>query len=138
MIKSNRHPIESSIGPDLTPLLDIIFIVMVFLMLTASVKLKSLDVQLPSSETAASKALEKQSLTINILNQAPYWAIDGQTYNNWETFQSGLLEKVSAAPDKDLVIAADKHAEIQHMVKLFGLLHENDIATTQILMEETN
>ena len=55
MIRSNSAAYSSSITPDLTPLLDIIFIVMVFLMLTASVKLSSLEVQLPSTESGETK-----------------------------------------------------------------------------------
>ncbi|QSA20928.1 biopolymer transporter ExbD, partial [Vibrio furnissii] len=42
---------DFGLTPDLTPLLDIIFIVMVFLMLTAAVKLDSLDVSLPTSDS---------------------------------------------------------------------------------------
>ncbi len=50
MIKTPHSSNTQSLAPDLTPLLDIIFIVMVFLLLTASVKLESLEVELPSSD----------------------------------------------------------------------------------------
>lgn len=39
MIKSSAKHNDFGLTPDLTPLLDIIFIVMVFLLLTASVRL---------------------------------------------------------------------------------------------------
>ncbi|OEF27607.1 ExbD/TolR family protein [Vibrio rumoiensis] len=141
MIRSNQHIQPHSITPDLTPLLDIIFIVMVFLLLTASVKLASLEVELPSNETSQSEAIDTQSITLNILKQAPHWAIDGKSYPDWNSFKEALLSQVAKPaqedkPKKDIVIAADKSAEIQHMVKLFTFLQEQKISATQILMED--
>ncbi|GLT14546.1 ExbD/TolR family protein [Vibrio algivorus] len=136
MIRSNSTAYSSPITPDLTPLLDIIFIVMVFLMLTASVKLSSLEVQLPSTESGETKVVEKQSITINILNQPPYWAINGKASSSWTEFQKSLTVSVAQDPKKEVIIAADKHAEIQHIVKLFGFLQQQNISATQILMEE--
>ncbi|HBV76037.1 MULTISPECIES: ExbD/TolR family protein [Vibrio] len=136
MIRSNNPKQINTITPDLTPLLDIIFIVMVFLLLTASVKLSSLEVELPSNNTSQSKSVDAQSITLNILKAAPYWAIDGKPYSTWEQFQDALLTLVTSAPKKNIVIAADKSAEIQHMVKLFTFLQEQKISATQILMED--
>lgn len=137
MIKLNRAHQNINAVPDLTPLLDIIFIVMVFLMLTASVKLHSLDVQLPTTETTESKLVEKQSITINILTQSPHWAIDGKNISSWSEFQMQLTDMVKAYPKRNVVIAADKQAEIQLIVKLFGFLQEQNISATQILMEDS-
>lgn len=136
MIRSNNPKQINTITPDLTPLLDIIFIVMVFLLLTASVKLSSLEVELPSNNTSQSKSVDAQSITLNILKAAPYWAIDGKPYSTWKQFQDALLTLVTSAPKKNIVIAADKSAEIQHMVKLFTFLQEQKISATQILMED--
>ncbi len=136
MIKSQTQQSSPSAVPDLTPLLDIIFIVMVFLMLTASVKLSSLDVQLPSTETSEIKEVDKQSITINILNQDPVWAVDGKPSADWKNFQQDLLDMIQQYPKRNVVIAADKQAEIQQIVKLFGFLQEQNISATQILMEE--
>lgn len=47
MIRDRSAPESSSLGIDLTPLLDIIFIVLVFLLLTANVRIQSMDITLP-------------------------------------------------------------------------------------------
>ncbi|MEP8024321.1 biopolymer transporter ExbD, partial [Vibrio parahaemolyticus] len=60
MIKVPQDNNRNGLTPDLTPLLDIIFIVMVFLMLTAAVKLDSLDVALPSTDSQAVAEVDKQ------------------------------------------------------------------------------
>ncbi|CAE6919162.1 Biopolymer transport protein ExbD/TolR [Vibrio sp. B1REV9] len=135
MIKAPRDN-NHALTPDLTPLLDIIFIVMVFLMLTAAVKLDSLDVDLPSTDSKAVAEVDKQSITVNILNEAPFWAINGKTYIDWENFTLALLEE-SKSSDKPIVIGAEKTADIQYLVKLLGFLQENGIQATQLLTEES-
>lgn len=136
MIQSNRQEELDNLQPDLTPLLDIIFIVMVFLLLTATVKLQSLEVSLPSAESESISNVDSQSFTINILENPPYWGLDGTPYPSWEHFTQALLKKVTQKPDFQVVIASDKTAEIQHMIKLLAFLQDNKIKATQILMDE--
>ncbi|QOW06049.1 ExbD/TolR family protein [Vibrio parahaemolyticus] len=136
MIKVPQDNNRNGLTPDLTPLLDIIFIVMVFLMLTAAVKLDSLDVALPSTDSQAVAEVHKQSITVNILKDEPYWAINGQTYIDWENFTLALLEE-SKSTDKPIVIGAEKTANIQSLVQLLGFLQENGIQATQLLTEES-
>ncbi|EIK4809084.1 biopolymer transporter ExbD [Vibrio parahaemolyticus] len=136
MIKVPQDNNRNGLTPDLTPLLDIIFIVMVFLMLTAAVKLDSLDVTLPSTDSQAVTEVDKQSITVNILKDEPYWAINGQTYIDWENFTLALLEE-SKSTDKPIVIGAEKTANIQSLVQLLGFLQENGIQATQLLTEES-
>ncbi len=136
MIKAPQDNNRNGLTPDLTPLLDIIFIVMVFLMLTAAVKLDSLDVALPSTDSQAVAEVDKQSITVNILKDEPYWAINGQTYIDWENFTLALLEE-SKSTDKPIVIGAEKTANIQSLVQLLGFLQENGIQATQLLTEES-
>ncbi|MDF4991313.1 ExbD/TolR family protein [Vibrio parahaemolyticus] len=136
MIKVPQDNNRNGLTPDLTPLLDIIFIVMVFLMLTAAVKLDSLDVALPSTDSQAVAEVDKQSITVNILKDEPYWAINGQTYIDWENFTLALLEE-SKSTDKPIVIGAEKTANIQSLVQLLGFLQENRIQATQLLTEES-
>ncbi|PWF73090.1 biopolymer transporter ExbD [Vibrio sp. T9] len=135
MIKTPKDNTRNDLTPDLTPLLDIIFIVMVFLMLTAAVKLDSLDVNLPSTESQAVADVDKQSITVNILKDEPYWAINGKTYIDWDNFTLALLEE-SNSSDKPIVIGAEKTANIQSLVQLLGFLQENGIQATQLLTEE--
>ncbi|HCG8198650.1 TPA: ExbD/TolR family protein [Vibrio parahaemolyticus] len=136
MIKVPQDNNRNGLTPDLTPLLDIIFIVMVFLMLTAAVKLDSLDVALPSTDSQAVAEVDKQSITVNILKDEPYWAINGQTYIDWENFTLALLEE-SKSTDKPIVIGAEKTANIQSLVQLLGFLQENGIQATQLLTAES-
>ncbi|ENM5759262.1 ExbD/TolR family protein [Vibrio mimicus] len=134
MIKSPTKPNDLGLTPDLTPLLDIIFIVMVFLLLTASVRLESLEVALPTTDSPVVNEVDKESITINLLATEPYWAIDGKPYLDWHNFALALLETVQSSK-RPIVIGADQGAEVQQLVKLLGFLQEHGIQATQLLTE---
>ncbi|NIY82955.1 ExbD/TolR family protein [Vibrio hepatarius] len=136
MIKVKQPDIQFGLTPDLTPLLDIIFIVMVFLMLTAAVKLDSLEVDLPTTDSQAVSEVDTKSLTVNILASEPHWAIDSKEYLDWNNFTLALLEQ-HKSDSKPIVIGAEKTADVQHLVKLLAFLQENGIQATQLLTEES-
>ncbi|CAH7127430.1 Biopolymer transport protein exbD1 [Vibrio chagasii] len=135
MIKTPHSSHTQSLAPDLTPLLDIIFIVMVFLLLTASVKLESLEVDLPSSDVKNVSEVHKDSISVNILDHEPYWAINGKEYIDWENFKIALLEKTGSTDKKPIIIGADKAANVENLVKLLSFLQENGIPATQLLTD---
>ncbi|MGR5349846.1 ExbD/TolR family protein [Vibrio mediterranei] len=135
MINISQTEKSSTLYPDLTPLLDIIFIVMVFLMLTASVRLDSLQVALPVADSAAVSEVNVQSITVNILAKSPYWAIDGQQYIDWENFTLALLEQ-SSSSKHPIIIGAEKTADVQHLVQLLAFMQDNGIPATQLLTEQ--
>ncbi|MCG9543483.1 biopolymer transporter ExbD [Vibrio sp. Isolate33] len=136
MIKTPHSSHTQSLAPDLTPLLDIIFIVMVFLLLTASVKLESLEVELPSSDVKNVSEVHKDSISVNILDHEPYWAINGQEYIDWENFKIALLEETDSTDKKPIIIGADKAANVENLVKLLSFLQENGIPATQLLTDD--
>jgi biopolymer transport protein ExbD len=136
VIRSQYKNEMDSLQLDLTPLLDIIFIVMVFLMLSANIKLQSLQVDLPTTDTSAIQVVDNKAVTINILEAEPHWAIDGENQTDWATFKTTLIQRVQAKPDTQWIIAADKTADVQYMVELLGFLQQHNIQATQILIED--
>lgn len=138
MIHTNQSIVSEpqSSAPDLTPLLDIIFIVLVFLLLTATIKLQSMEVTLPTSDLKAVVEVNKEAVTINILEKEPHWAIDGKPLDSWEDFKTTLIQTLSDKKDPPVVIAADKTAEIQHIVNLLTFLQQQNIAATQLLIDK--
>ncbi|WP_409440235.1 ExbD/TolR family protein [Psychromonas sp. GE-S-Ul-11] len=136
MIRSQAKNESESVQVDLTPLLDIIFIVMVFLMLSANIKLQSLQVDLPTTDTSAVQVVDNKAVTINILAAEPRWAIDGETLPDWAAFQDHLIKTVQEKPDTEWIIAADKTSDVQYMVKLLGFLQQHNIQATQLLIDD--
>ena len=126
-----------TLTPDITPLLDIIFIVLVFLLLTANIPLQSLAVDLPKTDSEALSAItDTKSITINMLAGTPAWAIEGKEYEDWTQFKPVLEAQVAALKETELVLASDKDVTVDSMLKLLAFLQEHDISATQILMED--
>ncbi|GAM64451.1 biopolymer transport protein exbD1 [Vibrio ishigakensis] len=142
MIKSQSNLFEEEFKPDLTPLLDIIFIVMVFLLLTANISIKTMEVAIPQTEDAeVLNDQDKQVIAVNILASDPKWAIDGKSYSDWDEFTQVLLTEVnktdsSSKEKRDLIISPDKAADVESMLKVLAWLQNNNISATNIVMEE--
>lgn len=138
MIHSHSNFEHEESRPDLTPLLDIIFIVMVFLMLTANVAVHTLNVDIPQTQDGA--VLSKPDtavLTIGIADSQTPWSIDGTPNDDWTSFTRAITEHRKHHPDQEIVIAADKNANVEAMLKVLAFLQKHNIPATQILMEES-
>ncbi|MGI9277512.1 MAG: ExbD/TolR family protein [Endozoicomonas sp.] len=122
---------------DLTPLLDVVFIVMVFLLFTANVQTLSLPVNLPeASREQAVVTHEPKTLTVSILAEDQAWAISEERFSGFEAFSQSLLAEVENEPDTTVLIAGDKEAPLGDLVQLMMFLSEHDITAAQVLMEE--
>jgi len=134
VIRSPRQ-IKLEAGLELTPLIDIIFIVVVFLLLTANHRLLSLPVNIPDTDQAANElAAGPQPLLITLYKDSPHWGIGEQRYNHWQEFQSRLLPQLDDK-NRPVTVAPDSRASVESLVKLLALLNERQMTDTQILME---
>ncbi len=138
MIQSQSRFIEDEFKPDLTPMIDIIFIVMVFLLLTANVNVQTLNVDIPKTEeTSQLSSPDKPVISIGILHsEEQKWALDGKKFNEWKEFTAELLKLRSQFPERPFVIAADKKADVESMLNLFAFMQKHQISATNIVMEE--
>ncbi|MBE7213805.1 biopolymer transporter ExbD [Shewanella benthica] len=137
MIGLEQDDAGSSItGLDLTPLIDIIFIVLVFLLLTANTQLLSLAIEVPTESTSELQALSQDKhLTINVMASPPFWALDGKEYQDFKQFEQAFISSFKEKPDAKVIIAADKEAQVQPLMTLLALMQRQQISNTQILME---
>lgn len=122
---------------DLTALIDIIFIVLVFLLLTANSPLLALKVEVPDQappETLQSIA-DGTQLAINVLPTPPYWAVNRQPLADLAAVEARLRQHLSTAPDSEVVIAADRQAPVAPLMALLALLQQLEISNTRVLME---
>ena len=137
MIRSQAVTDNNAFIPDLTPLLDIIFIVMVFLLLTANIQIKTMEIAIPQTQDGAVLESPNQDvIAITVLKGSPSWALQGDAISDWNMFSHALLEITKANPEKPIVIAADKLASVESMLKVLALMQNNNINATNIVMEE--
>lgn len=138
MIRDRSAPESSTLGIDLTPLLDIIFIVLVFLLLTANVRIQSMDITLPEvADTASPAPAVQENLTLHLFAHEPYWALGEQKFSDWDAFRRAILaaraHSQTAATAPDIIIAADRDASTERLLNLLNFLQRQNIPAAQIL-----
>lgn len=128
-------------GPDLTALIDIVFIVVVFLLLTANTSLLTLPVELPKTNSDIKDlSIEQKQLLISIKPNSPHWSLrivsgkDEQHYEHWKDFEYDLIAHTSQE-NIGLLVATDNTANAALLLQLLAFLNANELSNTQILMD---
>lgn len=137
MIQSRSDNSVMDIKPDLTALLDIIFIVMVFLLLTANISIKTMTLDIPTTDqTELLDSPDSAVIAVSLLASEPSWAIEETLYEDWQLFSKALLELKNKYPKRALLIAADKMVSVEKMLRLLAFMQKNQINATNIVMDE--
>ncbi len=137
-VKNNASK-SSFFVPDMTALLDVIFILLVFLLLTANTVPKVLQVDLPQKGKSQAVALElSNQISITLFSEDNRWGLDSEEYVNWLVFEIALNEKIrtlkSAQKEPQIIIAGDKQAPLGKVMQLFSWLQGNDLSVAQVMM----
>lgn len=123
------------LGPDLTPMLDILFILLVFFMLTAGAALQSLDLKLPSS-VSDTKPIDTHSKHIMLEIHPHHYVIDTQKIDSLPLLKKALPPLVQAKKEHEMVIAGDKDISIERLLEVLTYLQSEGIETANILMKK--
>jgi len=119
------------IAPDLTPVIDIVFILLIFFMVTSVFKKEEviLALNLPKLE-ASTQATEDKSITIELSKKE--LAIDGKKYS----FENS--KELFASYDKNIkiLIRIDKEVEYERVMKLFDRLQQNRLTSFSLVARE--
>jgi len=122
------HQRRDEVSLDMTPLIDVVFLLLIFFMLTASfTQAQRLKVDLPKAEQGESSQDQNKDWTIEIDAQGNY-ALNGEALAP-EQLESRLRELPERAEETVVLIRADAKAEHQAVVqalnaaKAAGLLH---------------
>lgn len=134
--KSERDGIISDLAPDLTPLLDVMFMLIIFLVLTTNTIEQVFDVKLPEDKQNVTEGLTEQDLIkITIFDEGNIWAIDDEKFSDFEEFQQLIVKVHSEKPEHDIIIYSDKNSTIDRLMKLLTFLRSENIETADIVME---
>ena len=127
------------LAPDLTPMLDVMFILIVFFMLTANSVFKTLDITLPEKGAeAASPIQDTHQIVLEIRSHGGGYALDERRFNNVAKLKEAILSTVAARPDDTFVIASDKDVKVESLLEVLTFLSSNDIEAANILMREAS
>ena len=120
--------------PNLTPLIDIVFLLLVFFMLTSHfVKDEVINIDLPEAES--SDPLDEPKQIEVIINEDGELSIDGEIVTE-EDLVIILVEKLKNQDEKVVRIRGDKHVDLEVAISAFDAARKAgavgvDIVTTQ-------
>lgn len=123
----------ADLAPDLTPMLDILFILLVFFMLTAGAVFQSLDLTLPEDKTDSVPPLEAREHIVVEIKPDEY-LIDKKSINEFNTFKDIFAKTRQDFPEREVVIAGDKEVSIERFLEVLTYLKSQDIDAANILM----
>ena len=116
---------EEDFSVDLTPLIDVVFLLLIFFMVsTVFVDFKKqMDISLPSSKSSVPSEV-KEPVKVEL-------TVDKQIFLNGEKvtleeFESALL-KISVSKNNAAVIRADKNLPYGNVIKIMGILQSAKI-----------
>ncbi len=117
-MKFHRQTSQDDVSINLTPLIDVVFLLLIFFMVSTTFKDKAeLAITLPESSGAA-QAQKSQPIEIRISKSGEY-AVNGTGLSNgrMETVKTALSEASRGDTKKPLVITADADASYQSVVR---------------------
>ncbi len=132
--QNNSNTLANDLSPDLTPMLDILFILLVFFMLTAGAVLQSLDLTLPASVSEELPLINEPKHIMLEIRKSDF-AIDGKKYESFENMASALTTHVNKRPGYELIIAGDKSISMERLLKVLTFLQTEGISAANILMQ---
>ena len=127
---------QGNLLPDLTPLLDVIFIVLVFFLLTAQTPLLELPLQLPQSREAlpTSSAGNGERMQIQLSAEGA-WRFNGVQQADFSRLRTELTAAFVADNTVGLDLALDRQAPLSAFLDLMALLQQQGIQDSRILLE---
>lgn len=120
--------------PDLTPMLDILFILLVFFMLTTGAILQSLGLALPSSVAEDLPTVDAQK-HIMIAIRSDGYKIDNKSLSEFSQLREQLPSILDAKPEHQIIVAGDKHISIERLLEVLTYLQSQGIAVANILLQ---
>ncbi len=111
---SDRQSLHSLNELNVTPMLDLAFVLLIIFMITTPLMENSVDLHLPSSE-AAKNAVDPQMVQTITINPAAQIALNGQPLELAD-LESRLLALTQEKPDAAVVIRSDRDLAVQKLI----------------------
>lgn len=107
--------LDQDAGIDLTPLIDVIFMLLIFFIMTTTFSKPVLDIVLPASETAEQPAERAPELIITV-------TAEGKIYHNETELDQNTLAALLDSREKDLLnLFIDEKAPFEAFVSIVDI-----------------
>lgn len=123
-----RHELPDDTAINITPLLDVIFQLLVFFLLTSSlVKPTQIEVQLPESSTGAAVKEESAPLvvTCRLAEGQPLLTVDEASFGSFTDLGAALAERAAAGGSRPVDLRIDKTVPYQDVIRLLDTVRDS-------------
>ncbi len=125
-MKPNRSRPSHQSDVDLTPMLDIVFIMLIFFIVTASfMKESGLAINHPSSSTPAQPRMDKPVIGFQI-DAANRLLFEGRHVDIWAA-EAIIKQQSTLTPEAPVVMAIEQGATLKTMIRLYDAALLNGI-----------
>ncbi len=130
--KEYEESLTTDSGPDLTPLIDMVFLLLIFFLLTSFLTRPSIPVALPETETAEVHAQPGLSLVIKKDGQI---LLNGLSVSE-EKLLRALMRSYSLGEKREVVIMADKEVPFGRVVEVMDVSRKAGTDRISFLVEQ--
>jgi len=119
-------------SPDLTPMIDMVFLLLIFFLLTSVFRVPAIETELPASSSAAS--VKPEEFVVSIKD-------DGGIFFNDKKISKGQLEGIlkcslETSSDKNVSIASDKSVSFENIVSVMDIAKSAGALSVSFLTED--
>lgn len=131
-----RDSIMTDFVPDLTPLIDVMFMLIVFLVLTTNSVPHTFDIALPKDKADVVSASDNnEQITVTLFAEDNKIALNGKVYQDFLSF-SDKLQALHQETGKDVIIYGDKATSLASLMQLLTFMRGQSIPSADIVMEK--
>lgn len=128
----SRKSRRETLTPDLTPLIDVVFLLLIFFMVSSVFKKEELALllNLPKTQEGKTQAAKNESITIELSGKEI-------AFNGEDVDMSSLEVKLKDASKKSLVnLRVDGDVRYERLVKVLDLLQKNKLENLSLITEK--
>ena len=128
---SDRHALQTLSELNVTPLLDLAFVLLIIFMLTTPLMENSVDLVIPSSE-AASHAIDPSAVQVVAITADGLLHFNDES-TTLEQLESELLAMKNARPETAVVIRSHKELPVQKLIDVMDAVQRAQISKVGVV-----
>ncbi|MCH1555950.1 MAG: biopolymer transporter ExbD [Pseudomonadales bacterium] len=132
-VQRRSDPLEIN----LTPLIDVVFLLLIFFMVSTSFRLETqLNVELPAAASTSARAVDPMVISIS---RDRIHAIDDRVLlkNDPISIESGIIQAIQSLSPDEIVLMADASTPHQSVVTVLDILSRAEVKNVQIRTQST-
>ena len=132
-VQRRSDPLEIN----LTPLIDVVFLLLIFFMVSTSFRLETqLNVELPAAASTSARAVDPVVISGS---RDRIHAIDDRVLlkNDPISIESGILQAIQSLSPDEIVLMADANTPHQSVVTVLDILSRAEVKNVQIRTQST-